>query len=181
MIARLLGWLAPYLLPAAGAAGAALLLALGVQTVRLDHARAEYSDLGAAWAKDRLARADAARQAEAAARAEESRRAAAQQEVIDAHEKELARLRADAVIADAAAGRLRERVAQLVDTARAAASNPTAAGGGQAGPDAVDLLAELQRRADERAGELARVADERGAGWQACVGAYDSLTGAAHP
>jgi hypothetical protein len=175
MIARLLGWLAPHLLPAAGVAVVALLLGIGAQTVRLDHVRAELANLSTAWAKDRAERAEAARQAEAAARAEESRRAAAQQEVIDAHEKELARLRADAVIADAAAGRLRDRVAVLVAAARAAAADPAATGGRPAGPDPLDLLADLQRRADQRAGELAQVADERGAGWEACVSAYDAL------
>lgn len=176
MIARLLDWLAPQLLPAAGVALLALLLGLGAQTLRLAHAQRDVAELQSAWAKDRAQRAEDARQAEAAARTEEGRRAAAQQELIDAHQKDLARLRADAAIADAAAGRLRERVAALVAAARAVAADPAAAGGGQAGPDPADLLAELQRRADERAGELARVADERGAGWQACVGAYDALT-----
>ncbi|ATH15041.1 MAG: DUF2514 family protein [Pseudomonadales bacterium] len=60
-------------------------------------------------------------------------------------------------------------------TAHRAAANARVAAG-QCAPDtsALDLLAELQRRADERAGELARIAYEaRGRGW-ACEGSYDA-------
>ncbi len=176
IIDLLRSWVAGKAWMLAGAAGAVLLAALGAQTVRLANAKTDLAREVAGREEERRHAADAARDAEAAARTEETRRAAAQLEIQNAHDRELARLRSDAAIADAAAGRLRDRVASLVAAARAAAANPAPAGGGQAGPDAVDLLADLQRRADERAGELARIADERGAGWQTCVSRYDSLT-----
>jgi hypothetical protein len=41
------------------------------------------------------------------------------------------------------------------------------------------LLADLFGRADERAGELAKIADERGIAGQQCERDYDALTAAA--
>ncbi|WP_175710364.1 DUF2514 family protein [Burkholderia ambifaria] len=106
-----------------------------------------------------------------AARAEEQRRTAAQQEIAkDANQQRTAAL-ADAFAARAAAGSLQQRVDQLV----AAARHPAAAAGGPATGDALDLLAELFGRADERAGELAKIADERGIAGQQCERSYDAL------
>lgn len=83
-----------------------------------------------------------------------------------------ARAAADADAARAAAGRLRGDLADYITAHRAAANARAAAG--QCAPDsnAFDLLAELQRRADERAGELARVADDARGRGAACEHAY---------
>lgn len=105
---------------------------------------------------------------------ETTRRLQAQTEATDAAAQRARRARADAAAADAAAGSLREHVARLA--ARAAGDDPAAAGGGQAASDAARMLAELQRRADERAGILARIADERGTAGELCERAYDALT-----
>ncbi|MCA8035393.1 DUF2514 domain-containing protein [Burkholderia arboris] len=106
-----------------------------------------------------------------AARAEEQRRTAAHQEVAnDANQQRTAAL-ADAFAARAAAGSLQQRVDQLV----AAARHPAASAGSPAAGDALDLLAELFGRADERAGELAKIADERGIAGQQCERSYDAL------
>ncbi|EPD40841.1 MULTISPECIES: DUF2514 family protein [Delftia] len=88
--------------------------------------------------------------------------------------QELARSAADADAARAAAGRLRGDLANYITAHRAAAQARAAAG--QCSPDtgALDLLAELQRRADERAGKLARIADEARARGGACERAYDA-------
>ncbi len=88
--------------------------------------------------------------------------------------RELARSAADADTARAAAGRLRGDLADYITAHRAAAQARAAAG--QCAPDtgAVDLLAELQRRADERAGELARIADDARARGSACERAYEA-------
>jgi len=88
--------------------------------------------------------------------------------------QELARSAADADAARAAAGRLRGDLADYITAHRAAANARAAAG--QCTPDAgaLDLLAELQRRADERAGELARIADEARHRGSACERAYDA-------
>ncbi len=86
----------------------------------------------------------------------------------------LARAAADADAARAAAGRLRGDLADYITAHRAAAQARAAAG--QCAPDtgALDLLAELQRRADERAGALARIADDARHRGSACERAYDA-------
>ncbi|CAM3906553.1 DUF2514 domain-containing protein [Delftia tsuruhatensis] len=90
--------------------------------------------------------------------------------------QELARSAADADAARAAAGRLRGDLANYITAHRAAAQARAAAG--QCAPDtaALDLLAELQRRADERAGELARIADDARGRGSACERAYDAVS-----
>ncbi|MBR7899901.1 DUF2514 family protein [Burkholderia multivorans] len=109
-----------------------------------------------------------------AARAEEQRRTAAQSEIAkDANQQRTAAL-ADAFAARAAAGSLQQRVDQLV----AAARHPTATAGSPAAGDALDLLADVLGRADERAGELAKIADDRGIAGQQCERDYDALTAA---
>lgn len=168
-----------------GGAGLALVAAIGAQQLRVASARGDAQSCRVDLATEKGARQqDRALSAAAYAaqsesyRAEEQRRTKAQQKVVDEAEKRLVKLRADQAIADAAAGRLRQRVVALVAAVRAAANNPAASASGASAPDAVDLLADLQRRADERAGLLARVADERGAAGEACVAAYESLTAA---
>ena len=85
-----------------------------------------------------------------------------------------ARAAADADAARASAGRLRSDLADYITAHRAAAQARAAAG--QCAPDtgAIDLLADLQRRADERAGELARIADEARARGEACEKSYEA-------
>ena len=88
--------------------------------------------------------------------------------------QDLERSAADADAARAAAGRLRGDLASYLTAHRAAAQARAAAG--QCAPDtaALDLLAELQRRADERAGALARIADDARHRGSACERAYDA-------
>lgn len=85
-----------------------------------------------------------------------------------------ARVAADADAARAVAGRLRSDLADYITAHRAAAQARAAAG--QCAPDAgaLDLLAELQRRADERAGALARIADDARGRGSFCERAYDA-------
>lgn len=128
------------------------------------------------WAAARDAAAEVARLAALAARAEEQRRVAALQEALDAAELEARRERADRAIADAAAGRLRERVAALVTAARFAARNPGLALGGTPAEDAAGVLADVLGRCEARVRVLAGVADERGRAGQLCERAYDALT-----
>lgn len=107
-----------------------------------------------------------------AARAEEQRRTAAQSEIAkDANQQRTAAL-ADAFAARAAAGSLQQRVDRLV----AAARNPAAATGSPAASDALDLLADVLGRADERAGQLAEYADRARIAGQQCERDYDALT-----
>ncbi|WP_321967671.1 DUF2514 family protein [Burkholderia cepacia] len=110
----------------------------------------------------------------AAARAEEQRRTAAQSEIAnDANQQRTAAL-ADAFAARAAAGSLQQRVDQLV----AASRHPSAAAGSPATGDALDLLADVLGRADQRAGELAEYADRAHIAGRQCERDYDALTAA---
>ncbi|MDN7936447.1 DUF2514 family protein [Burkholderia metallica] len=108
-----------------------------------------------------------------AERDEYSRWLVAQQGIATDAAKERDQARADAAAADGVADGLRKQVAELVADARRAG---TAAGSPATG-DALDLLADLFGRADERAGELAKIADERGIAGQQCERSYDALIG----
>lgn len=108
-----------------------------------------------------------------AERDEYRRRSAAQQEIATHAAKERDQARVDADAAASAADGLRQQVAALVaDVRRSAAST-----GGSSAGDALDLLADVLSRADTRAGELAKIADERGIAGQQCERGYDALTG----
>ncbi|MCA8239842.1 DUF2514 family protein [Burkholderia sp. AU32262] len=107
-----------------------------------------------------------------AARAEEQRRTAAQSEIANDANKQRTAALADAFAARAAAGSLQQRVDQLVASAR----HPTTAAGSPATGDALDLLADVLGRADERAGELAAYADAARIAGQQCERDYDALT-----
>ena len=112
------------------------------------------------------------------------------------HRDEISRTDTDAqaAIATADAGRLRavdarnrlqRELADYLTQHRGAAQARAAAG--QCTPDTgpTDLLADLQRRADDRAGELAHIADTARARGHACERAYDSaramIEAAGHP
>lgn len=145
---------------------------------------AGYSKANAEWAlkwKQRDAddaTALAKRQAEA--RAEEQRR----QGEIDAIEKrtegQIAQAAADADHARAVSDGLHDEAAKLA--ARLAASErarrAATASEGATGTTGSELLAELFRRADQRAGELAATADQARIRGLTCEAAYDALTGA---
>ncbi|AOI88961.1 DUF2514 family protein [Burkholderia pseudomultivorans] len=79
--------------------------------------------------------------------------------------------RADAAAAASAADGLRKQVAELIGRVRDSATQA----GGQTTGDALDLLADLFGRADARAGDLAKIADERGIAGQQCQADYDAL------
>ncbi|MGH6627704.1 MAG: DUF2514 family protein [Burkholderiaceae bacterium] len=94
--------------------------------------------------------------------------------------KEAESARADARDADAAAERLRVRVAQLIAAARVA-GNTAAPGTSSAAGDPLDVLANMFSRLDRRAGELAGYADAARIAGQACERSYDALTGGMKP
>ena len=155
-------------------AAIALGVLLAVQTVRLanaerDHARA----VGVFNA--------AAATAERKAREQSETYRAKEQELRNAHDKieretqaTLAAATAGADRAVAAGQRLRRELADYLTAHRERAT--AAAAANQCAPDgpALDLLAELFRRADQRAGELAAIADTARARGNACERAYDA-------
>ncbi|MGC4075460.1 MAG: DUF2514 family protein [Rubrivivax sp.] len=166
---------APWRLYAELAIAGLLLAALGAQTVRLSGAHRDVEAARRLHAEHLAADERATREAEQAARFEESRRTAAHREIADEAQRMAARGRADSAAADDAARRVRDRAEQLA-AACPSAGDPTPAAGSApaAGPGLV--LADMLRRADARAGELARYADEARIAGLACERAYDSLT-----
>lgn len=109
-----------------------------------------------------------------AARTEEQRRTAAQQEIAENAAKERDQAGADAAAAASAADGLRKQVAVLVEHAR----HPATTAGSTPAGDPIGVLADVLGSIDDRAGELAKIADERGIAGQQCERDYDALTAA---
>jgi hypothetical protein len=154
---------------------------VGVQTKRVEWAKGEANEVKAAWVLDRERANEIARKAELAARAREQAIAALQKESADVYQREINRAHADASAAGAAAGRLQQRVAELLAAASAAPSHSQIIDALSPTNAVARVLADLQRRADEAAGRLALVADERGAAGFACEREYDALTAPVSP
>jgi len=124
------------------------------------------------WQQSRAERAHADAMAQAAETArlreealhgaliEQTRRLRAAEEVNRVASNNLAVARRDAAAADAARAGVLDHVAEL--EARAAAGDSCTAADRQAAGAAARMLADLQRRADERAGILAAYADDPG-------------------
>lgn len=91
-----------------------------------------------------------------------------QQEAVNRAQDQTQAAERDAAAAGDAAGRLRQRVADLAR--RAGASCPS-----KAAASSVDLLADVQRRIDAAAGQLAAVADARLVAGQLCEQSYEAL------
>lgn len=124
---------------------------------------------------DRAKQAAAAEQAAsaAAAAAESSRRLKAVQESADAAHIQAQVDRAAADRARRAGDELRQRLAAVQASGRP--GDPSAAGECSAAWQAVDLLADVLRRADTRAGDLAAYADSARTAGEACERAYIGL------
>lgn len=93
--------------------------------------------------------------------------------IAETYARETQRVAADADRATAARDSMRRDLAAYIESHRAAALARAAAG--QCAPDtaALDLLADLQRRADDRAGELALIADDARTRGAECAARYD--------
>ncbi|ASN68644.1 hypothetical protein 3S11_22 [uncultured Caudovirales phage] len=114
-------------------------------------------------------------QEERAAREKEQRNQDDIEAVRAETEKIKAQQQADARSADATRKRLLEQTDRLAASLRSCSTNPGIANGSQTRANTADLLAELLRRADERAGELAQIADRSRIAGSACQSAYDSI------
>jgi chromosome segregation ATPase len=145
-----------------GALGAALVY----QSLELAQARTEHALY--------VARVEqAARAALDAARAQEQRRQRHINEVRDDAQDRIKAALDDAALAASTADSLQRQVDRLLAGRRTC--DTRVAQGSAAIGDLTRVLAELRRRADERAGELARTADASRIAGQACERAYDSL------
>ncbi len=113
--------------------------------------------------------------AASAARAEEQQRAAQAQKVANETHQALARARADADAAAGAGYRLRQQLARITASCRAAPSDPATATPGTPAEPAADLLADVQRRLDEAQDRIARFADEAHTAGSACQTIHEGL------
>lgn len=130
-----------------------------------------------AWAERDARDATALAQRQAEARIEEQRRQGEINEIREQVSQQLSRVQADADRARAASRGLHDRADSL---ARRLAERERTCGTGTTGRGETEasgavLLADLFRRADARAGELAREADEARARGRACEAAYDAI------
>lgn len=117
-------------------------------------------------------------------REEEARREAAKQKEVADARLETRRLALAAAAADRVAVGLRDQLATFVADARSRADVPADSGAAQRGAaadSALDLLAELYRGADSRAGELAQALDVSRAAGLRCERLWDAMTPAAPP
>ncbi len=139
----------------------------------------QHSHDAAAYAAEKTAAAlSAAREQIKAvddARAEEQRRTNEQSKVAQDATKQAEQDRRDRIAADGVSERLRARVAELLAAGRPA-SNPATSGGSAPAGTTDTLLAELFRRADQRAGSLAADLDAARNAGLACERSYDALT-----
>ena len=155
-------------------AAIALGVLLAVQSVRLANAQRDHARAVGVFNA-------AAATAERKAREQSETYRAKEKELRDAHDKieretqaTLAAANAGADRAVAAGQRLRRELADYLTAHRERATAAAAANQCATDGPALDLLAELFRRADQRAGELAAIADTARARGNACERAYDA-------
>lgn len=129
-----------------------------------------------AWDHERAAQMEAAASAANAYRAEEQRRSTAQQEIAHEADKFNEKARTARAAADAAAVSLRDRFTAVASGCGRPTSDSTAAPASPAASSPGDLLAYVQRRIDDAAGELAGYADAAAGAGLACQRAYSTLT-----
>lgn len=131
----------------------------------------------AKWDQHLAADAAATEKAQAEQRAIEQTRQQSINRVTTDAQREIDRATADTAAARASAGSLRDAADQLA--ARLAESearrDTCTAGASKAAADAARVLADVLKRADERAGILAAAADQARARGLACEAAYDSV------
>lgn len=156
------------------ALGLGLGFALLMQTMRLAEAQLETAHTEATLQAERATAARLALKASERYRTLEGKH---REEIVQndtAAQTALAAADAGRARAVDARNRLQRDLADYLTQHRAAAHSRAAAG--QCAPDTAptDLLADLQRRADDRAGELAHVADTARTRGLACERAYDS-------
>lgn len=131
----------------------------------------------AALQHERAAVATASAQAASAAMAERARQDAAQLEITHATQDTIQRLATAAAVntVDRSGDTFSMRLDAYLRS-RSGSGTSTATASGPTAADAAVVYARLLDRADARASELARLADERGAAGVACVQSYDALT-----
>ena len=153
----------------------ALAALLAVQTARLHTAQLTAAKAATTLASERATAERRAREQSEAHRNTERKLREDHDRIDNEAQAALATAAAGADRARTAGQRLQRELADYITQHRARAL--AAAAAGQCPPDAgaaIDLLADLQRRADDRAGALAAVADDARARGLACERTHDS-------
>ena len=150
--------------------------ALGAQTWRLHSSEAQRAVEQTEHLKQVL-RASETHDAEQLKQREEGdRRVAEKERTIEDAQRKVSALETDAAIAAAASGRLSQRIAALVASAREARGHPEAAAPGAPAEDALGVFADVLGRCSARVRLLASYADAARVAGETCEHSYDSLT-----
>lgn len=160
------------------AAVVVLLALVGAQAVWLAKEKAAHQATKTEHAEKLAEQERSARVNLETVRAKEVARVIALEGVIHANTEKLAATQADAAAARVAADRLRDKLARITAAARERSANPGAAAASPPAEDTTVVLADLFRRADERAGELAEFADRAHTAGQICESSYDAVRSA---
>ena len=161
---------------AAIAATLGLGFALLMQTLRLAEAQLEAAHTVATLQTERTAAARAALTTSERYRTLEGKHRDQIAKIDTDAQAALAASAAGRARADVARNRLQRELAEYITQHREAAQARAAAGQCAPDPAPLDLLADLHRRADQRAGELAAAADEARTRGAACERAYDEAS-----
>lgn len=151
--------------------GVGLLAALataGIERTRAASARTDAAKARQELAEYRATAAESGRLAERAQRTQEQIWRDRVNGVIQDGQKTIGVYRAAADRAGAAERKLRDQLADYRAAIRATSAAAGTASGGAPATDPLDLLTDLFGRADSRAGDLARIADERGTAGTIC-------------
>lgn len=153
---------------ALGIALVAALATAGIERTRGASARTDAATARQELAEYRATAAESGRLAERAQRTQEQTWRTRVDGVIQDGQQKIAAARADADRAGGAARQLQQQLAAYRAAVRAASAASAAAQGRAPASDPLDLLSDLFGRADSRAGDLARIADERGTAGTIC-------------
>ena len=157
------------------AAAIALGAVAGMQTLRLHTAQLDAAQTRTAHADTLRKIADLTAAAERAVRAEETQRAQKLEAIANDTQKQIDAARVDAAAAARSADGLRKQLASYVAAARATSANPGTAAPGETASDAIDVLADMLVKLDERAGIYAEAADRSRIAGVSCEQAYSAL------
>lgn len=144
------------------------------QSLRLADARRDRAQAVASLATERASAERSARQVSEKYRSLEKDYRESLDKIAAVGNEGIERAHADAGRARAARDSMQRELANYIDAHRRAALARAAAGQCTPDPAPLDLLADLQRRADDRAGELAHTADDARVRGIACERIYDS-------
>lgn len=160
----------------AGGVAVVAIAAAGVQTVRLANEQTNFAEARATWADTRAEAARIHAKAESVEREEENRRQQEKDNAILEAKSKLAVMATDLVRADRAAASLRDAARAAAKLASEARGSATTGTGGTPAQDPAGVLADVLASIDERAGILAKIADERRIAGETCERSYESLT-----